>query len=141
MSRTPIAPGLREAADLMDAHPDLVQPYLTTGVWGRVRLSWYLTIDTDDDAEQKVLAVEIVRAVGGKWDKGPDGEHFNLRREHGLLDLHVQVRREAVCEKVVVGVETVTIPATEAADAQPERTEEREVVEWRCDEPLLAVTR
>ena len=50
------------------------------------------------------------------------------------LKLTIAVKRDAVCTRRVVGTETVTLPAVEA---QAERTEEREVIEWDC-EPLLS---
>lgn len=126
------------AAQILDDHPDLPSPC----VWGysssqTVELEWQ--IHRDDHAEQKATARKIARAVGGKWDKNAYTDTFYLEQKRGALTLRIVAAREAVCERVVVGTETVTIPATEAQviDAQPSRTEEREVVEWRC-EPLLA---
>lgn len=134
-----LADVLRAAADLIEAHPDLPAPYVTAHTSGvKVDLAWYLNINDNcvDLADQKATAARIVAAIGGTWEKLPDtySTGFTFRQERDGLKLDVQVEREAVCERVVTGTETVTIPAK---PAQPERTETREVVEWRC-EPLLA---
>ena len=132
-----VTTALREAADLLDQHPDLPQPYITSSSDGSVRLNWYLNIHVDDLADQKALAAAIVKAVGGAWTKDAndyDGGRFSFTQARGLLWFNVQTQREAVCERVVTGTETVLVPAK---PAEPERTIERETVEWRC-EPLLA---
>lgn len=128
--------GLRAAADFIDAHPDLPKPYITAFTSKEhVELNYYLHINGFGDlAEQKATAVAIVRAVGGTWEKEAWGDDFRFAADLGPLRFDVRVKREAVCERIVTGTETITLPAVEA---QPERTEEREVVEWRC-EPLLA---
>jgi hypothetical protein len=136
MNDTPstITAALREAADLLDQRPQLPQPYITNSYSGRVNLAWYLHIDTSNHPKQKALAALIVKTLGGKWDKGEREKDFDFYQSRDLLDLHIQVDRPAVCERVVVGTETRTVPAVEA---QPERTETVEKVEWRC-QPLLA---
>lgn len=131
---------LRAATDFIAAHPHLPAPYVSSFNRGEVDLNYYLQIRNPGDlAEQKDVAAAIVRAVGGDWDKEPWGDQFRFTATRGPLKFDVQVKREAVCERIVVGTETVTLPATEAQviDAQPERVEQREVVEWRCL-PLLA---
>ena len=126
---------LREVADLLAFLPDHIpHPYVTAGSWG-TEISWYLTLDTKDEAEQKALAAEIVRLHRGPWVKQERGESFAFENTNiPGVKLKVVVAREAVCERVVTGTETITVPAMEAV---PERTEIREIVEWRC-EPLLA---
>lgn len=133
------ADALRAAVDFIDAHPELPAPYVTSFNRGEVDLNYYLQIHNPGDlAEQKDVAAAIVRAVGGDWDKEPWGDEFRFTATRGPLKFDVQVKREAVCERIVVGTETVTLPATQAQviDAQPERVEEREVVRWEC-RPLL----
>lgn len=137
-SRVSITAALREAADLLDQHPEIRQPYLTTSVSGRAHLAWFLPIEIRTDDEQRDAARDLLSALRGHWKKAPgSGDAFNFVQSRGLLDLTVQVDRPAVCERVVVGTETVTVPAVEAVEARPERTETREIVEWRC-QPLLA---
>ncbi|WP_435744994.1 hypothetical protein [Nocardioides sp. SYSU DS0663] len=134
------AQALLAAAEFIDAHPDLPAPYVTSFNRGEVDLNYYLHINARGTlAEQKATAAAIVRAVGGDWEKQPWGEEFRFKTTRGPLTFDIQVQRDAVCERVVVGTETVTLPATDAQviEAQPERTEVREVVEWRCA-PLLA---
>jgi len=135
-----ITAALREAAFLLDQHPALPQPYITSSSSGRVSLSWYLHHD-GGAATQKATAAEIVRSIDGTWNKSEHAynETLGFSQQRGLLDLHIQVDRPAVCERVVVGTETRTIPAVEAQPAQPERVETVEKVEWRC-QPLLAET-
>ena len=127
-----IVAGLREAAALVEAHPELPTPYVTSSSDGRAHVHWFLTMDGRTKVNQRGDAVRIMRAVGGKWDKETYNE-FSFQRRLGLLNLLIQVEREAVCERVVTGTEVVTVPAVAA---EPERTEERDVVEWRC-EPVL----
>jgi hypothetical protein len=134
-----LADVLREAADLLAAHPDLPPPFVSTsahpGSDATADLSWYLMIGGRDLGEQKANAARIVSEIDGHWEKIPDTySDFVFRQKRGALKLDVQVTREAVCERIVTGVESVTVPAK---PAEPERTVEREVVEWRC-EPLLA---
>ena len=130
-----LADTLRSAADVLEAHPELPVPYITTSSNGSADLSWYLMHDSRDLVEQKATAQQIIRSIGGKWDKVPDlYSDFTFIQHRDGLRLFLQVQREAVCERVVTGTETVTIPAKAA---EPERVEEREVVEWIC-EPLLA---
>lgn len=131
---------LRSAGDLIAAHPEIPTPYVTgisysSGSGQAVDLNWFVPINVADHVEQKRTAARILKAVGGKWDKDPNpDERFNFTQHRGGLHLNVQVEREAVCERVVTGVESVTISAVAAV---PEHTIERDIVEWRC-EPVLA---
>lgn len=129
---------LRAVADLIEAHPDLPLPLVNVYDYRPEQgdLDWFLMVNgrAKDEADQKAIATAIIRALGGKWDKAPTGDDFRFRQTRGGLNFNVQVHREAVCERVVVGTESVTLPAVEA---QPARTETVEKVEWRC-EPLLA---
>lgn len=130
------AAALRQVAELLVEHPDLPRPYVTMFSDARhAEVHWYLHINDRGDLEtQKKAAQKIIRDLGGTWDKDPRDDGMFLHREHGLLKLEVAVKREAVCERIVTGTETVTVPAVEA---QPERIETREVVEWVCAEPIL----
>lgn len=130
-----LAENLRRAAATLTVHPDLPIPYITTTYGGNVELAWFLPITTQDYAEQKRLARLILRTLGGKWDKVAGSEMNFTQGTYGdPIRYIVQVSREAVCQRVVTGTTEVTIPAVEA---QPERTETRETVEWIC-EPVLA---
>lgn len=126
---------LRQVAVLLAEHPDLPAPYVT--VYNHIphvaELKWFLHISNrGGPAEQKATAQTIVRTLGGTWDKSFDDTSADFTQRRDGLALRVTVTRDAVCERVVVGTETVTIPAQPATEAQPEQTVEREIVEWRC---------
>lgn len=128
-----LAANLRAAADLVDAHPDIKQPYITTLSNGGVDLSWYL----NGKENARKTAAAVVRAIDGTWERGEadySGPLATWTQRRGGLNLLVQVSREEVCERIVVSTKTVTIPAR---PAQPEQVVEQDVVEWRC-QPLLA---
>lgn len=121
---------LRAAAALIEQHPDIPAPMVTAYTSGAVELDWF--VNHGDD--QRVTMQAIRRALGGAWDKTTSAAYFNLTTERDGLQLSILADREEVCTRRVVGTEVVTVPAVEA---QPERTEVREVVEWDC-EPVLA---
>lgn len=125
---------LRAAADLVAQYPDLPPPMVTAYPHRPdvADIDWFL--QDEDAADQKSTAVEIIRRLGGRWEKISSLVSMRFLQERDGFNLNVSVERSAVCERVVVGTEPVTIPAVEA---QPERVEQREIVEWRC-EPVLA---
>lgn len=125
---------LRAIAELLDDVELPHEPYITNSVTGVVTAHWYLMHDTDEPG-QKSAAAAIIRTVGGHWDKTDryDGQIAWQQERDGVV-FHVAVTREAVCERVVTGTKKITVPAVEA---QPERVETVEDVEWRCM-PLLA---
>ena len=130
------AEALRAAARFIEANPHLPVAYVVSH-YKTVQLDYFLFIDFEELAEQKSVAAEIIRSIGGKWDKQELGDRFVYTTTVNGLKINISVTRDAVCERVVTGTETVTIPATDAVEAQPERTEVRDIVEWRCL-PLLA---
>ena len=111
---------LREMADFLEAHP---QPddYADMSINFFCRTKEELAIRT---------------AGAGERSKHFSQDFAYLRKNFGT-SFHIDwnVRREAVCEKVVVGTETVELPAVEARPAQ---TVTREKTEWRCNEPMLS---
>lgn len=136
--QTTLADSLRQAADLLEAHPDLPKPYLTSP-GSRVEISWFLH-HADDGAE---TMRRIVAAIGGKWRKASaewSGPLMELDQRRGPLSLMVSVARDQVCERVSTGVQTVTetVKDPEALARVPEieTTREVETFEWRCS-PLL----
>jgi hypothetical protein len=130
-----LAEKLHAAAALIEAHPDLPIPCVFAYSSSRtVEVTWQLMNDDDNKADQRTAAAAIVKALGGKWTKEPWGDRFDMRTTRDGLKLEIFAHRDQVCERVVVGTETVVVPAV---PAQPERIEERELVEWRC-ESLLA---
>lgn len=126
------AAGLRALADLIEANPDLAKhaAYLRT-----------LNIWHSDDAK---IVEAIARAGlrhGAKVQKEYSDTIFQLRLSWGPVTAELLSYRDEVCERVVVGTETVTKtvkdPDALAAVPEIEVTEEVEKVEWIC-RPLLA---
>ena len=124
---------LRQAADLIDANPDLPVPVVTSYSSGTVNVGWQL-MNSDAKDAQKSAVRKIVKTIGGKWDKREGGDVLYLSRKIDGLELTIFVDREQVCERIVTGTKTVTIPAKPAERA---RVVEVDEVEWRC-EPVLA---
>lgn len=124
---------LRAVADLLDAAgPDLPPP-LTIDLYGEkptITFNFY----GDEDAREQ--AVQVIRLVGGSWDKRYDNAFFFADRETNVVALRIVCKRDQVCTRKVVGTETITrlVPASDAP--MIEVTEEREIVEWDCH-PLL----
>lgn len=130
-----IVGNLHHAADLLAAHPDIPQPYITSRSAGTVDLSWYL--HNDPGCPERETAAAIIRTIGGKWDRGEANHSGPLAiwsQARDGLRLYISVSRDEVCERRVVGAEKVTLPAV---PAQPERVEYREIVEWDC-KPILS---
>ena len=139
--RTAYTQGLRDVADLLDAHPDLPEPYTSVYSSGSVDVQWYLEIHGLDLAGQKATAAKIVSDLGGKWDKTEivDGR-LDFEQSRDGIHLRIAVARDAVCERVVIGTHEVTVPAAPARpamEAEPEKTITIEDVKWICS-PLLA---
>jgi hypothetical protein len=126
---------LQIATDLIRAHSDLLpRPCVFAYSSGKVKVTWQLMHSDDTRDDQKAAAQQIIRAVGGEWRKKPWDDRFDFEREFCGIKVEIYASREQVCTRRVVGTETVTVPAVEA---QPERTEVRELVEWDCT-PVLA---
>lgn len=127
-----MAASLRAAADLLAAQPHLQQPYVTSSSDGTVSINWYLN---GRDLDERATAAEVIKSIDGTWARGEgyDASLATWTQHRGDVELFVQVSREQVCTRRVVGTETVVVPAVEA---QPERTEVRELVEWDC-RPVL----
>ena len=130
---------LRLLADLIDAHPDLPQPYISAYSSGTIDASWYLHTRGLKLAVQKATAAKVVSTLGGPWDKRERDTDFIFTQRRDEVTLEVVVVREAVCKRVVVGAHVVTVPATPARpaiDALPETTETVEDVKWVCSSLL-----
>ena len=126
MERTKYISGLRRLADLLEEHEGLILPFDGDR-------SSPISIFTFSKKEMQDWAV----AFPGKLSKEYGKDDFNGMglRLNGLLDgLHVKIygSREGVCERIVTGTREVTVEATPAREAHPERIEIVEVVEWVC---------
>lgn len=122
--------GLRALADFIETHPELPvdDPY--------VKVDWWIY---DDHIKRGRTAKEKMRLVAramGTARKDYSSWYFDLNRKFGkLVTLEFTTHRENVCERVVKEVihhpEEIVPQKVIAA-----RTEE--VIEWVCDDPLLA---
>jgi len=112
MTREEFIAGLREAADFLEAHPDL--PHQESPI--------QINVFVNTKEELATLARM------GSWQKGGDDNYFYLMRDVGALRYDINIAREKICRRVVTGQEV--IPAREEQIV--------EKVEWVCDEPLFA---
>lgn len=131
------AAGLRALADLIENNPDLNDD-----------LRW-LTSDLSAYVADKEVLAKFARAAvaqGAKVTKDfpPDSRpdrHFYLYASFGPVQVRLHCERAVVCERIVVGTETVTKkvkdPAKLAEVPEIEVTETVETVRWDC-KPLLA---
>lgn len=112
-SRSKYVEGLRSLADFLAEHPDVPTPNDCLGV-----------------VTDKAGAVAWARAYP-KVEKDWLSNYLILRgMEFGGLHVEVYTERQAVCRRIVKGTRQV-----------PERivpAHEEDIVEWECDEPLLA---
>ena len=132
MSDASVYPALlRSVADLIETH-GLPHDFLAVGP-GFISVSFFGSGASQEMAKWR-------RAVGGTWEKSNasySDSRLKLAQVVAALPGSPSVELEipkANCVRKVVGHEKVTVPAVEA---QPERVEEREIVEWDC-EPVLA---
>ena len=103
---------LRACADFYEEHPLIEAPVQTT---------FNVFVNTKEE-----IAVYARLAA---WEKVYNEEWFSLRKVFGdSFQLEINATRETVCRKVVTG--------TRILPARPEQTVE--IIEWICDEPLLA---
>lgn len=126
------AAGLRALADMIEQHPKLVE---TT------RYS-FEQIDTFADSADTIR--EFVRAGlkhGAEILKSGSDQWFTAKLMWGPVKLHINARRDEVCERVVVDTREIVeeIPDPEAVAKLPrvKQTRVEEIVEWKCL-PLLA---
>lgn len=115
---TDIANGLRGLADWLDANASVVPEY---GIGDPINFD--VVCSTKDN-------LVAAARTGGRWEKVDEGSYFTLRRSFGPINLDFFITRDKVCRRVVV--DTIEHPEK----VVPAHTEE--VVDWVCDEPILA---
>jgi hypothetical protein len=115
--------GLRALADLLDKH-DLVH---SSDAHRHLICCW-----------TKQEMADVIRRVGGKWEKDAPSEtddYYGLMHDlGGGVTLRVYAPRKQVCERRVVGTRTVLKPAPDA----PMVEVEEDIVEWECAPSILA---
>ena len=126
-SRTEYIDRLRKLADLLEAKPELILPDITKST-----IKFWC-----EDAAQ---TAETAKLMPTGWAKnnpttsGYDADYYRLTGNWEGASVVVVALRSDVCERVIVGTETVTVPAVKAA---LETVVQRPVYEYQC-EPLLA---
>jgi|SRR3990172_427198 len=103
--------GLRALADWLEQRTDIPVPN---------------SQQFDVFVPDKVVLGQIARV--GRWTKRFSGEWFALEQQFsGDITFHINIVREQICRRVVVGQDTIP--------AQAERIVDR--TEWICDDPVL----
>lgn len=126
---------LRRAADFLDDHEDL---------FGTINTDVRAHFDVDDmgiflptwngkgeKVDQKAILRKVVRALGGTFEKDFNGSIMYLKQEDvfGFFDLTIYADREGVCERKLVGMKDIDVPAVKAVKAHVESTP---AYEWEC---------
>jgi hypothetical protein len=123
--------GLRALADLLERCPDAKPLYSTTV---------YHTIYPWDHKDPKAEFIRVMRSIGGKWEKLPEGDQFKLVQQMaGEAKYILSVAREVVCERRVVGsqmVERSVERSVERYVPPPTELVREDIVEWDCPEIL-----
>lgn len=117
---------LRALADALDENPDLPLPTIASSA------TIYILFAAAEDVRA------LVRAARGRVEKTEDTMFDSIEYTGEIapgLYLSLSVPREQVCDRIVVGTETVEVPDPDAPLVQVER----DVVEWRC-RPILETT-
>jgi hypothetical protein len=116
------AAGLRELADYLEAHPELVPS------WGGVAVA-----DWVDNAK----LAKAARMPG--WNKEKDTiSGFKLRRRFGSHALTIYPE-QAVCEKVKTGERTEEVIDPEYLENAPKITKVVEEFEWKCPDYISQI--
>lgn len=113
--------GLGEIYRFLCEHPEAINTYASL----RVPVGADSTEDMIDQAT----------SLGGRWYKEEGEDYFNLVRHFGEHQVRIMVKRDQVCERVLIGNETVQVPDPNS----PMVTISRPVYEWHCPESLLAL--
>lgn len=126
------AAGLRKLADMVEAHPELNAVYLDD-----------INVVHATTKDQMAAFIRAGLEFGAKVEKTAYGSTMNVDLHFGAVTVAALGHRAEVCERVVVGTETVTKkvkdPDALAAVPEIEVTEEVEIVRWDCH-PILAGT-
>ena len=133
--RAEYAASLRQLADIIEQNPKLLLPDIGRYTWSPLYFWEY----ADGDAA-KESAARFSRVIPGKVEKQVASGSFYLNGKVGVFNVRMVLSRESICQKKVIGTETVTTRQLKEAlpeDAYHEVTEEREIVEWVCPDSLL----
>lgn len=137
--------GLRELADWLDAHPEVPLPYLGAHP-AADRFNPTAAIHVHPlligGGDPRDVLAAVARAMGNATKTvSASGSRMHVWRDFAGISVTASADRADVCERVVVGVEEITVeePDPDAVAALPKipHTKTVERVEWICS-PLLA---
>ena len=126
--------GLTAIRDWMDNHPEIV--FAVTSVRGGgvdAQIASYGAGAPERFAAATRALMEGAPLGSIHKDMRAESSLATVRRDFGATYLDIYTHRAAVCEKVVVGTETVAVPDP----AAPLINVEREIIRWDCS-PILA---
>lgn len=125
--------GIRQLCDIFEEHDDIPLPYAFNDV------SIFLT---SDGASTMKRMTSIRRRIGGKWEKKPWAEYFDIVCKVRGVTVKLTSLRKDVCQRVVTGTRTsvVEVPDPELVAKVPLKRVESTIedVEWVCPESLLS---
>lgn len=130
MTNVEYANSLRLIADFFASHPEIPIPHDATP------FNYF-------SANSKESIARLVRALGAcekRYDAAFAGS-FEIHKTFGTITFRAIADRDRVCERVVVGKKTVPETVIPAKPMEPERViaaHEEDVIEWRCEESILA---
>jgi hypothetical protein len=117
--RKQLCDGLRELADYLESNEAVPLPYLG---------------QFDAFVCNKDELADAARAMGS-CDKVASGAWFYLRKSFSAgIQLHVNINRDIVCERVQTGTKKVKMPAQQAL---PEREVDEPVYEYHCPDSIM----
>lgn len=122
--------GLREMADFMEANPDLIPSWST----------FMVNLFQEDDETSAQFLARMARRLGTASKEATE-PYFYLVRRFGPHDIRATAARDKVCERVQVGIRTVTEEVPDPAHVidVPTITVTREepVYDWICPDSIL----
>lgn len=125
--------GVRELCDIFEKHEGIPLPY------GFEVVSIFLTSDGDETMKRMT---EIRRRIGGKWEKKPWAEYFDIMGKVRGVTVKLTAMRKDVCQRVVTGTRTtvVEVPDPELVAKVPLKRVETTIedVEWVCPESIIS---
>jgi hypothetical protein len=129
-NRSGYTAGLRQLADVLDAHPEIPLPDRGTDEIGALYIGFW-----GEDAKERLAAA--ARAFPCNWAKSATDRFFNLNGQLAGLHVELTATRSQVCTAVVTGVEDREVEEVVTPAVTRKVTKRVEVVEWECL-PLLA---
>jgi uncharacterized protein related to proFAR isomerase len=132
-----MADGLRLLATMIEENPEVADNFRSTLQTSGINVH----LRSGEPAAEMANIARIARRYGATTTKDISPTMHNVACDFGTVKFDILAFREEVCERVVIGTETVTKtvkdPAVLATVPDVEVTETVEKVEWVC-KPLLA---